>query len=32
LAVEPGAVFTGTCKMKENGMNPSVTLNTGKKV
>ena len=32
LAVEPGAVFTGSCKMKENGINSSVILNAGKKL
>jgi len=31
LAVEPGAVFTGSCKMKDNGMNSTGTLNVGKK-
>ena len=32
LAVEPGAVFTGSCKMKERGLNSSATLNVGKKI
>ena len=31
LAVEPGAVFTGNCKMKDNGLNSSGTFNAGKK-
>ena len=32
LAVEPDAVFTDSCKMKENGINSSVILNAGKKL
>ncbi len=30
LAVEPGAVFTGSCKMKDNGFNSSVKINAEK--